>query len=144
MRLCAKSRDPEKSSQFDGKSLRNPEIPQKSRRNHLISQQDICHTVCMAKLKAKESIQKLGVEALDIENNKHVIEAMIMKIRKWAIAFNHNMVEVNQTVVIKLKTFCVIQKNLLAVKDVCIEDPSEIQSTLKLWPTHRSSKTTAF
>ena len=98
----------------------------------------------MAKLKAKESIQKLGVEALDIENNKHVIEAMIMKIRKWAIAFNHNMVEVNQTVVIKLKTFCVIQKNLLAVKDVCIEDPSEIQSTLKLWSTHRSSKTTAF
>ena len=30
----------------------------------------------MAKLKAKESIQKLGMEALDIENNKHVIEAI--------------------------------------------------------------------
>ena len=44
--------------------------------SHNISQQDICHTVCMAKLKAKESIQKLGMEALDIENNKHVIEAI--------------------------------------------------------------------
>ena len=30
LRLCAKSRDPEESSQFDGKSPRNPEISQKS------------------------------------------------------------------------------------------------------------------
>ena len=38
LRLCAKSRDPEESSQFDGKSPRNPEISQKSwksRRNLL-------------------------------------------------------------------------------------------------------------
>ena len=88
--------------------------------SHNISQQDICHTVCMAKLKAKESIQKLGMEALDIENNKHVIEAIkTLIMNKMGNCFNHNMTEVNQTknsVVIKLKTFCVIQKNLHALK----------------------------
>ena len=94
----------------------------------------------MAKLKAKESIQKLGMEALDIENNKHVIEAikdLDNEQNGQLLQSQYDGGEPNQEFSGDQteNILCNTEKSACIetiVKDVCIEDPSEIQKDINI------------